>query len=222
MYTITREMVRPDPRLIEGFRKVAVANAGDAMGRFHIMRREMKPLSPRFTLCGPALTVDTYMGSNLPIHVGMRLAEPGDVLVVSTGNAADGGYWGELMSIAALYQGLEGLVIEGGVRDSACIAESGFPVFSTAICPRGTFKGNQGSVNVPIACGGLSVQPGDIVLGDSDGVAVIPLEMAEDVLIAAEKIVSNEAVAKQRLAAGEYLFEILGLDKLIDIQDQIK
>src|SRR5690606_22642629 len=125
-----------------------------------------------FRVCGPAVTVQSPGGDNLWLHRAIYAAEPGDVLVVHVSDKYDHGYWGEIMSTAAQVRGLGGLVIDGCVRDSTLLRSMTFPVFSRGLCIRGTGKdfGARGWVNYPLMIGGVTIQPGDLICGDEDGV----------------------------------------------------
>lgn len=219
MYEINKEIPRIPESLIMGFKNLATPTVADAMGRYNCMHSRIKPVFSGARICGPAVTVNTYMADNLMIHVAVRLARPGDIIVVTTGECMEAGYWGELLSLCAKDHNLGGLVIDGGVRDSEQLKKVGFPVFAANICPRGTFKKDPGSVNVPISCGNVNVNPGDIILGDSDGVIVVPRERAQEVLEAAKKIEEKEMAIQKQIEMGEYLFDILELRKQVSIPD---
>jgi 4-hydroxy-4-methyl-2-oxoglutarate aldolase len=163
-------------------------------------------------LAGPALTVQTYRADNLMLHVALELANPGDILVVDACGFPDTGLWGDLMTQMAKKKEIGGIVIDGGVRDSQAIIESGFPVFARAISPMGGFKVSPGSVNIPIACAGISVNPGDVVVGDADGVVIVPRDSARAILAAARKTAEKEYEIAKRIQEGEQLFNILKLD----------
>jgi 4-hydroxy-4-methyl-2-oxoglutarate aldolase len=214
---IVKDFRRLNPKVIEKYKDFSTPIVSDSMGKFNCMRSDIKPCYPGARICGPALTINTYMGDNLMLHVGLKLAKPGDILVVSTGGCLEGGYWGEIMSLSAITHQLGGLVIEGGIRDVEKIQEIGFPVFSSNISPRGTFKVNPGALNIPINCGGISVSPGDLILGDEDGVAVVPYDSARAVLARAESAQRKEAILIERVLKGEYIFDILKLEDFIKI-----
>jgi 4-hydroxy-4-methyl-2-oxoglutarate aldolase len=161
-------------------------------------------------VCGPAVTVHSPGGDNLWLHRAIYVAQPGDVLVVSVSQAYDFGYWGEIMSCAAKARDLAGLVIDGCVRDGAILADFGLPVFARGLCIRGTGKDfdARGWINHPILFGGLTVHPGDLVVGDSDGVVAIPRARAEEVVIASQAREQKESAAIARLREGERTLEL--------------
>ena len=190
---IKRQM--PDKTLLERLAQIPAANVADTMGRscaMHPRIRLMSGFSGIFA--GPALTVKARAGDNLFIHQALDMAEPGDVIVVSNEEHQRRSLMGEIMFTYAMNQRrLGGLVLDGPVRDLDALREMPLPVYATGSTPGGPYKEGPGEINVPIACGGVSVNPGDIILGDADGVIVIPLKDAEAVLAAAEELHKNDA-----------------------------
>lgn len=211
MYVINGLEKRVSNNLIDKFSKFGVAMIADSMGRYGAMKPYIRPLERGMRIAGSALTVQTYRSDNLMLHIGLEIAEEGDVLVVDSGEIENAGLWGGLMTKMALFKKLGGIVTDGAVRDSQEIIESGFPVFSKSISPLGGFKESPGSVNVAISCGGVVVNPGDIIIGDDDGVAVIPYEKAEYVLEQCKKTEEKEAMIVEGMKAGKTLFELLNL-----------
>lgn len=213
MNNIFRLEDRPDSELVEALSKFGTAMIADSMGRYGAMLSYIRPLHRGTHIAGPAVTVQTYRSDNLMLHVGLELAEVGDVLVVNAGEVENAGIWGDLMTRMALKKKLGGLILDGAVRDTEQLCESGFGVFSKSISPMGGFKQSAGSVNMPIACGGMTVNPGDIVIGDDDGVVVIAKDRARDVLAACEKTEEKEAAIIRGMEQGKTLFELLDLPK---------
>lgn len=216
MFKIVDEFERPDSELIGQLSMIATSTLSDAMGRYGAMSHEIKPLDTGFRMAGPAYTVRCYVKDNLMLHYGLRMAKPGDILVVEAGGYAEGAFWGELMSTMAVRQRLGGLVLDTGARDRSKICEIGFPVFSRSVLPMGTLKDSPGSINIPVQCGGVVVHPGDIVVGDDDGVVVIPRGDAKRVLENALAILEKEENIRRRIGDGEQLFDILGLGQVFD------
>jgi 4-hydroxy-4-methyl-2-oxoglutarate aldolase len=216
MYKIVDEFERPDSELVGQLSMIATSTLSDAMGRYGAMTHEIKPIDPSFRMAGPAYTVRCYVKDNLMLHYGLRMAKPGDILVVEAGGYPEGAFWGELMSTMAVRQRLKGIVLDSGARDGSKIREIGFPVFSRAVLPMGTLKDSPGSINIPVQCGGVVVHPGDIVVGDDDGVVVVPKADAVRVLDKALAILKKEEDIRRRIAAGELLFDILGLGPVFD------
>lgn len=216
MYRINDRSTIVPAETIRRLGRLPVPVIGDALGRFGCMHSSIKPLSDAMRFAGPALTVQTYRADNLMCHVALEMAHPGDVLVVDACGFRETGLWGALMTTMAMKKSLGGLVVDGGVRDKLEIVEMGFPVFAAGISPMGGFKDSPGSVNVPIACGGVSVSPGDVVVGDADGVVIVPAALAESVASAAEGTAAKEGDLARRIGEGESLFDLLGLPAVVE------
>jgi 4-hydroxy-4-methyl-2-oxoglutarate aldolase len=163
-------------------------------------------------VCGPALTVHSPGGDNLWLHRALDVARPGDVMVVYASGAYEHGYWGEIMATMAQARGVAGLVIDGGVRDAALLAEMGFPVFARGLCIRGTGKdfGATGWINHPIRLGEVTVDGGDLIVGDADGVVAIPRARAAEVIEKSVRREADEAAILARLRAGESTLDVYG------------
>lgn len=204
---------RVAPDLVERARALSAATVHEAGGKIGVMPPQIKPVHPHFRVCGPALTVHSPPGDNLWLHHAICAARPGDVLVVHCNGAFDHGYWGEVMSTAAKARGLGGLVIDGGVRDYLLLGEVGFPVFARGQCIRGTGKDRDaiGWINAPLLFGALVVHPGDLVIGDNDGVVIVPQARAGEVILASERRDADELAICARLMAGETTLDIYGL-----------
>ena len=215
MNIIVRDFVRPDPQVIKGFEGIPTGVISDAMGRTGSMAAEIKPVWPRARLVGPALTVRTFPADNLMIHKAVTLATKGDVLVVNAGGYKDTAVFGDLLGYSCKVHGIAGVVIDGASRDAEGMAAIGFPVFARAVLPMGPFKDSPGSINVPVSCGGAAVRPGDIIVADADGVVVVPSEEAAAVLSKAQGASAKEEQMRERLAKGEYIYDILGLGEAL-------
>jgi len=164
------------------WKNIPPAIASDCMNRCYVMSARIAPLAPGMTLCGHACTITGMVGDNSASHAAIGLAAPGDILVIDARGHTDTAVWGGIMTRAALQQDLGGVVIDGAVRDAAEIRELGFATFAAGICPAGPGKGFGGIIDATISCAGCPVKPGDIVLGDDDGVAVVPLERQAEIL----------------------------------------
>lgn len=215
MNIIVREFTRPEPQVAKGFEGIPTGVISDAMGRTGSMAAEIKPIWPRAKLVGPALTVRTFPADNLMIHKAVTLAKPGDVLVVNAGGYKDTAVFGDLLGFSCKVHGIAGVVIDGASRDAEGTASIGFPVFARAVLPMGPFKDSPGAINMPLSCGGVAVRPGDIIVGDADGVVVVPVECAADVLSKAQAATTKEQQIRERLAKGEYIFDILKLGEVL-------
>jgi 4-hydroxy-4-methyl-2-oxoglutarate aldolase len=213
MKTFNVDFTRPDAEIIKAFAKISTATISDAMGRCGAMSSDMKPVFPGARVCGSAFTVRVYANDNLMVHLALKGARPGDILIIDSGGYTQCALWGELMSFSARCRGLGGTVIDGGVRDKDAIAELGYPVFSRTIIPVGTHKSNQGSICKPVSCDGVPIFPGDIIVGDSDGVVVVPLDQASVVFEKARAILGREDQMRKRIEKGELIFDILELEK---------
>jgi 4-hydroxy-4-methyl-2-oxoglutarate aldolase len=171
---IDLEYPRPTVTEIEALARFSSSTVHEAIGQSGAMSSLVKPIASGMKACGPALTVDCPVGDNLTIHAAIAQARAGDLLVVDFKGFLEAGPFGEIMAHACRQKGIVGLVIDGCVRDSVEIQTMNFPLFARGLCIRGTSKLRLGSVGRPITCAGVSVSPGDIVLGDDDGVVVVP------------------------------------------------
>lgn len=207
MGEVALSIVRPEKRLLEEFRKIATPTICECMGGSGNIRRYMsssiKPVIRGVKIVGPAITCLCHIGDNLMLQKALQLAQAGDVLVVSHGGYTEAAPWGEMMSMAAKRKGVEGLVIDGAVRDYPLLEEIGFPIFSKGLAMAGTVKSAPGLVNRPIQCGQVHVNPGDIIVGDDDGVVVVPREEAAEVLERSKERETNEAEVAKRIERGE-------------------
>lgn len=196
---------------IAAARDVAASLLGDAMNRAGIMAAAIGPIAPGTRLAGQARTVTSMAGDNGIIHAAIPHMRAGEVLVVDAARVDDVAVWGEIMTRSAMQRGVAGLVLDGAVRDVEAIRELGFPVYCRAVVPRGPHKGFGGTIDAPVACGGVSVVPGDLIVGDDDGVAVVPLAEVERVLAAAQAARAREAETIAKIEGGMTSAEILGI-----------
>lgn len=190
-FRIRTEVPRVGAETVEQFRGLASSNVADAMGRFHFMNPAIQQRS-RLPLCGVAVTVNARPADNLMVHKALELAERGDIIVVNTNGNTTSAVFGELMCRSAVGAHLGGIVVDGAIRDVDAITALGFPAFSRTVCAGGCDKDGPGEVNVPVACGNTVVMPGDIVIGDVDGVVVVPQEDATEVLRLVRELVERE------------------------------
>ena len=208
MVHVIKNIRRPSAEIIKGFSTLAAATIHEASGKNGYIDCAIKPIDKGVRICGPAFTVQCAPGDNLMLHKALECAQPGDVLVAEVGSAYDYGYFGNLMATSALARGVGGLCIDGCIRDSAEIIAGGFPIFARGFCIRGTAKATIGVINYPTVFGGQTIFPGDLIVGDDDGLVVVRLEECADVLEKARervaKEIEKEAVLKTGVSSVEF------------------
>jgi RraA family protein len=193
---------RPDPRLVAELAKMVTPHLSDSMERLYAGGHQLRPMHKEGKLAGPAFTVRTAAGDNLLVHKALDTAQKGDVIVVDAGGWLDNAIIGELMAARARQRGIAGLVIWGAIRDSAELGAGSYPVYAAGVTHRGPYKNGPGEINVPVVVGGMPVNPGDIIVGDADGLVAIPQEQAERVLASAKSILEKETVSMKQILAG--------------------
>jgi len=199
--------------IILALSRFSSATIHEAMGKKGNLPHQIKPIHPKMKVCGPAYPVKTMPCDNTILHRAYAYAKPGDVLVVDCSGYYEAGYWGDLMSLGAKTKGIAGLVIDGCVRDAEEIEAMNFPVFSRGLCILGTGKHGDGTLNQPIILGNYTINPGDIILGDRDGIVVIPQEMVHETIQKAQEREDKEAGVRKQLLEGKTSIEIYGWDK---------
>jgi 4-hydroxy-4-methyl-2-oxoglutarate aldolase len=204
---VKRNIVRADRAAVAKLSRFGSATVHEAMGRVGLMKPYMRPIYAGAHCCGPAVTVLLQPGDNWMMHVAAEQLQAGDVVVAACTADNTDGFFGDLLATSFRARGAVGLIIDGGCRDVKDLTEMKFPVFSRAISAKGTVKATLGSVNVQVVCAGVTVNPGDAIVADDDGVVVVPVEHVQAVADAAEARESNESEKRAKLAAG-----VLGLD----------
>jgi 4-hydroxy-4-methyl-2-oxoglutarate aldolase len=190
--------------------RLSSATIHEAAGKLGALPSQIKPLAPHVRVCGIALPVRCPPGNNLWLHQAIYMAQPGDILVVDTSGAPEFGYWGEVMAVAAMQRGIAGLILNGGVRDSKRLIDMGFPVFSSLVCIQGTAKDprQSGSIGVPIQLGATVIAHGDLVVGDADGVVVVPLTDADRIIEKSVQRDEQELTILNQLKRGATTFDV--------------
>ncbi len=202
-FRIYKKIDRPDKQLVESFRGLPVAVIADEMNRLACMDARIKPLNKE-RLLGVAFTVRARTGDNLLFHRALDMAEPGDVIVVDGQGDLSNAMAGENMMMYAQRRGIAGVIVDGAMRDVEEIGEMHIPVFAAGIQPKGPFKNGPGEINVPICCGGIVVYPGEIIVGDDDGVVAILPRDAPAVLKRAQARHQKELLTRESILNGTY------------------
>lgn len=200
---------------LHALRQLGAATIYEAQGAKGALDSGIKPIAPGMRLAGPALTVDTRPADNLMLHYAMLKARPGDVLVVDAKGFLEAGVWGDVFTEQAQRIGLAGLVIHGAVRDAAAMTEAGFPVFSRGLSIKGTGKHQPGRLNVTVTIGDVGIDPGDIIVGDQDGVVVVKRHEVEAVLQKSRQREEKEAQFRQQIRDGATTVDLLGLEETL-------
>ena len=186
------EFPRPDAQVVQRLSAIPVANIGDVMDRLGILDSKISPIWAGARIVGPAFTVWTRSGDNDAIHRALAVAKEGDVIIVNGGGDESRALIGDIMGLRAKHKKLAGFVLDGAARDATGLAEMGLPVFAKAITPAGPYKFGPGKIGLTIAVGGVACAPGDLVVGDDDGVIVIPRLDVERIITAAEEVLALE------------------------------
>ncbi len=193
-----------DHAIAHRYLEVPVANVSDCMARMSAGGARLRPMHGSGRMAGPALTVKTRPGDNLMVHKALQLAVPGDVIVVDAGGDLTNAIIGEIMVGDAMRRQLGGIVINGAIRDAAWIKVGSFPVFAAGVTHRGPYKDGPGEINVPIAIDGMVIEPGDLIIGDDDGLLCVPYAETQALLDAANHKQAIEAKMVADIAAGTY------------------
>ncbi len=202
-------------RLIPELQRFSVCNVADALGPSCPIETSIRPLDPRFRICGFAFTVECVPGDNLTLHHALHISRAGDVLVVGGSVNCDVALWGELMSTSAQSRGLMGTIVDGPVRDPLEISALGYPVFSRAVQPRRAAKENYGRINIPVRLGNVLVNPQDVILADANGIICLSRTRLQEVVQLASDVVKKESIVKSEIRSGRTIFEIFNMQDYI-------
>lgn len=210
-HRIVKNIQRAAAETVKTLGEQGVATVHEAQSRTGLLNPYLRPIYPTAQVAGSAVTVSCQPGDNLMIHAAIEVCQPGDVLVVTTTSESTDGMFGELLATSCQAHGIAGLVIDAGVRDVADLTAMNFPVWSKAISAQGTVKATPGSVNIEVVCAGAIIRPGDVIIGDVDGVVVVKREHAEAVSYLGQKRIEKEKMSRAMLRAGELGVDFYGL-----------
>jgi RraA family protein len=215
-FQVRVDVVRPAPEIVEGFGEFESPDISDLMNRLYTMAPSISNQTrPELRILGPACTVKVFPGDNLMVHKALDVACPGDVVVVDASGSEMTAVLGDLVTMKARHRGIAGFIVDGLIRDlPAILAMEDFPVFARGVTPIGPLHRGPGEINLPVSCGGIVVQPGDIVVGDRNGVVVVPRLAAPDVLDRLRERSAREAAYVQAVARGE--FDNSWVDAILD------
>ncbi len=216
MIHVITHIEKPPKELIDQFRGIGSATIHEASGRKGAVDFSIKPITRGVRICGPAFTGQCHPLDNLMLHKALERAQPGDVIVATVGGYYEGGYFGGLMATSAVAGNLGGLAIDGCIRDSEEIIRMGFPIFCRGFSIRGTTKQVLGLINHPILFGGVLVYPGDLIVGDDDGMVVVGREDCKSVLEKSVQRVETEKKKSAQLKAGTSSVELNKLNKVFE------
>ena len=204
---------------IRKWQKIPTSIAGDSMNRQNVMSSRISSIRDGMTLCGQARTVSVTHGDNSAIHAALTIINKGEILVVEGGGFTDRAIWGELMSLSSINIGLGGVVIDGAIRDLGDLKKMDLPVFASGRTAAGPTKGGGGKVDIPISCGNVALKPGDIIIGDDDGVAVIPFAIQNQILLSSEEKINYEREIIKKIKDGKTHKDIFDIKDIPIVND---
>ena len=217
---VYKQIPRCSRDLLDQIASFPIADLHEALGaiegRLRLMSPRMRPIAPSQKAAGQAVTAYNFPGDNLLIHAALNVAQRGDILVLVNGGVPQGALWGDLAASYAMEKGIAGIVADGPVRDTDALREMGCKTWSTIVSPAHPEKRGPGSVNIPVVCDGVMVEPGDIIVADDDGVLAIPLPRAAEAIERARRRNDAEQDIRRQIKSGKSLFDILNMQKNLD------
>lgn len=216
MAHVITKIERPSREVMDSFRSIGTATIHEASGKRGAVDFHIKPITRGVRICGPAFTVQCHPLDNLMLHKALERAQPGDVLVATVGGSYEGGYFGGLMATSAVARNLGGLAIDGCIRDSEELIRMGFPIFCRGYSIRGTTKQVLGLINHPVIFGGIEVYPGDLIVGDDDGMVVVSRGQCESILEKSLERIETEKKKAAQLSTGVPGVVLSKLDKVFE------
>jgi regulator of RNase E activity RraA len=205
-FRLRYEMERPDPETVSGLSRHQTPDISDLMNRLYAMEPAIKNMTdPDLRLVGPACTVKVYPGDNLMVHKALDVAQPGDVIVVDTSSSSLTAVLGDLVCTKARHRGVAGFIVDGLIRDLPAIRRLGdFPVFARDVTPKGPLHRGPGEIGYPISCGGIVVNPGDVIVADLNGVVVVPRDISDELLARLDSKAAKESDYVTAVARGDF------------------
>ncbi len=223
MSKVYRRVPSSDLSMIEEAGQYGVADLHEALGvvpgRMALMSPEIRPLNFGLRVSGPAATAYNYPGDGLMVHKAVQLAQPGQILAFANSGNLPSTMFAELVALSALERGVKGVIVDGSIRDVDALREMNFPIWAASIHASHIEKRGPGSLNVPIVCGGVRVEPGDTIVADGDGVICIPRAQLGTAVLGARQRAENEVGIRKRVAEGEVLYDILNIGAGFDAAD---
>ena len=215
---VVRNINRPSQEILQAYNELDVSTVYEAQGRQGILDPALKPILSNRMIVGPAVTVTCAAGDNLMIHAAIEVVKPGDILVITTEGTCVAGMIGELIVTALMKKGVKGVITDSGIRDVRQIRELGFPIWTRDVLSQGTNKVKGGWVNAPAICGGVKIEPGDVVMADDDGVVVVKKEDLEHSLQLAQARVAKEAITIEKIESGQISLDFYNLRPVLEAE----
>lgn len=208
---IIKNIERPNAEIIEKYKQFDASSVYEAQGKTGLLNHGLKPIIENNLICGPAVTAICYAGSNLMVHAAIEVCKPGDILVIKTIGESNAGMIGDLIVRALIKKGVQGVIIDAGIRDVQELKKLKFPVWCKAIHSEGTTKDRAGWVNVPTVCRDVHITPGDLIIADDDGVVSVEKNNLEDTLKLTKERIKKEEKVKEKIQSGQISMDFYDL-----------